>query len=83
MWRRRWRWRRGWRARRADALALHKRLICLDTHLDMPANLARPGWDMMKRHSVDEDFTQVDYPAHGGRRAEGRLLRHLHARKRR
>jgi membrane dipeptidase len=45
-----------------DARALHKRLICLDTHLDMPANLARPGWDVMKRHSFDEDFTQVDYP---------------------
>lgn len=50
------------RAADSDALALHKRLICLDTHLDMPANLARPGWDVMKRHSVDEDFTQVDYP---------------------
>ncbi len=45
-----------------DAQALHKKLICIDTHLDMPANLARPGWDVMKRHSVDEDFTQVDYP---------------------
>lgn len=50
------------RAQSADVMALHKRLICLDTHLDMPANLARPGWDVMKRHSVDEDFTQVDYP---------------------
>ena len=50
------------RAAGTDALALHKRLICLDTHLDMPANLARPGWDVMKRHSFDEDFTQVDYP---------------------
>src|SRR6202789_1714945 len=45
-----------------DALALHKRLICLDTHLDMPANLARPGWNVMDKHSFDEDFTQVDYP---------------------
>jgi membrane dipeptidase len=45
-----------------DARALHKRLICIDTHLDMPANLARPGWDVMQRHSYDEDFTQVDYP---------------------
>ena len=45
-----------------DALALHKKLICIDTHLDMPANLARPGWDVMQRHSYDEDFTQVDYP---------------------
>src|SRR5438552_600051 len=42
--------------------SLHQRLICLDTHLDTPANLARPGWDMMRRHSVATDFTQVDYP---------------------
>jgi membrane dipeptidase len=45
-----------------DARALHKRLICMDTHLDMPANLARPGWNVMDRHDVDLDFTQVDYP---------------------
>jgi membrane dipeptidase len=42
--------------------ALHERLICLDTHLDTPANLARPGWDIMQRHAYGEDFTQVDYP---------------------
>lgn len=49
----------------APALAkpgLHQRLICLDTHLDTPAILARPGWDVMARHSVDSDRTQVDYP---------------------
>jgi membrane dipeptidase len=46
----------------SDPLALHKRLLCLDTHLDMPANLARPGWNVMERHHVEEDFTQVDYP---------------------
>lgn len=45
-----------------DTLALHKRLLCLDTHLDMPANLARPGWNVMEKHDVDLDFTQVDYP---------------------
>ncbi len=45
-----------------DARALHRRLICLDTHLDTPSSLARPGWDMMKRHSRDSDLTQVDYP---------------------
>lgn len=45
----------GWRA-------LHERLICLDTHLDTPASLARPGWDIVQRHSVAQDFTQVDYP---------------------
>lgn len=42
--------------------ALHERLICLDTHLDAPANFARPGWDIMQRHSYDADFSQVDYP---------------------
>jgi membrane dipeptidase len=42
--------------------ALHERLICLDTHLDAPANFGRPGWDIMQRHSYDADFTQVDYP---------------------
>ena len=42
--------------------ALHEKLICLDTHLDAPANFPRPGWDIMKRHSFDADFTQVDYP---------------------
>ena len=45
-----------------DARALHKKLICIDTHLDMPANLARPGWNVMDKHSFDQDFTQVDYP---------------------
>ncbi|MCP5410961.1 MAG: membrane dipeptidase [Alphaproteobacteria bacterium] len=45
-----------------DALALHQRLICLDTHLDTPASLARPGWDIMQRHSMDSDMTQVDVP---------------------
>ena len=45
-----------------DARALHKNLSCIDTHLDMPANLARPGWNVMEKHSFDEDFTQVDYP---------------------
>jgi len=41
---------------------MHQRLLCLDTHLDTPASLARPGWDMMKRHSRGQDLTQVDYP---------------------
>jgi membrane dipeptidase len=44
------------------ARALHQRLICLDTHLDTPASLARPGWDVMQRHIRDQDFIQVDYP---------------------
>jgi len=44
-----------------EARTLHQKLICLDTHLDTPANFARPGFDMMQRHSAEE-FSQVDYP---------------------
>jgi len=49
-------------AKEPSTRTLHQRLICLDTHLDTPASLARPGWDMMQRHARDADFTQVDYP---------------------
>ena len=45
-----------------DYRSLHRKLLCLDTHLDTPASLARPGWDIMKRHGGDMDSTQVDYP---------------------
>ncbi len=41
--------------------AIHQKLVCLDTHLDTPANFARPGWDIMERHTPEE-FSQVDYP---------------------
>lgn len=43
------------------ARALHERLICLDTHLDTPANFLRPDYDIMRRQSVDQ-FSWVDYP---------------------
>ncbi|HEY4941370.1 MAG TPA: dipeptidase [Rhizomicrobium sp.] len=49
--------------RHADAArALHNRLLCLDTHLDTPAVFARPGYDMMQRHSFETQLSQVDYP---------------------
>jgi membrane dipeptidase len=37
-------------------------MIVLDTHLDTPANLGRPGWSIMDRHSTTLDGDQVDYP---------------------
>jgi len=46
----------------SEVRAIHAKLICLDTHMDTPMNFARPGWDMMDRHSVESDFSQVDYP---------------------
>ena len=46
-----------------EAMALHQRLLTLDTHLDTPALLDGPrGYDITKRHSVDRDGSQVDLP---------------------
>lgn len=45
-----------------QARALHREAIVLDTHLDTPAIFARPGWKILDRHSVANDFNHVDYP---------------------
>lgn len=45
-----------------DARALHGNMVTLDTHLDTPAVLARPGWDILQRHDARSGFSQVDYP---------------------
>ncbi|MDO8378514.1 dipeptidase [Phenylobacterium sp.] len=44
------------------AAEAHKAAIVLDTHFDTPANFHRAGWDIMDRHSVEADGSQVDYP---------------------
>lgn len=46
----------------AQAQSIHARALVLDTHLDTPLLFARPGWDIMDRHTVDTDFSYVDYP---------------------
>lgn len=46
----------------AAALAVHRSLLTLDTHLDTPASLVIPGWSILARHDVHTDFTQVDVP---------------------
>jgi membrane dipeptidase len=47
----------------SEAMAVHQRLLTLDTHLDTPALLDQArGYDITKRHSVDRDGTQVDLP---------------------
>jgi membrane dipeptidase len=43
-------------------LALHQKMLTLDTHLDTPTHFARPGWSMVDRHEVEHDFSQVDLP---------------------
>lgn len=52
----------AWAADPAAARKLHEGLLTLDTHLDTPANFGRPGWDILDRHSVDKDGSQIDYP---------------------
>ncbi|BAP44041.1 renal dipeptidase [Pseudomonas sp. StFLB209] len=47
---------------RASTLALHQRLLVLDSHLDTPLNFLRPGWDILARHSYKDDGSQVDLP---------------------
>lgn len=43
-----------------DDMALHRKLLTLDTHLDTPVHFARPGWDFGTRHSYESDLAQVD-----------------------
>ncbi|HGN1512471.1 dipeptidase (plasmid) [Pseudomonas nitroreducens] len=46
----------------AQTLALHQRLLVLDSHLDTPIQLSRPGWNVLQRHSTLGDGSQVDLP---------------------
>ena len=42
--------------------ANHRALVILDTHLDTPANLVQPWFDIMSRGNYATDYTQVDVP---------------------
>jgi membrane dipeptidase len=46
----------------AAAPPLHERIITLDTHLDTPVNLGRPGWSFAEPHRFEDSITQVDLP---------------------
>ena len=46
-----------------QAMAIHQRLLTLDTHLDTPALLdTAHGYDIMKRHDIERYGTDVDVP---------------------
>lgn len=45
-----------------DRNDLHDRLLVLDTHLDTPARLEYPGFDITQRHDSVRDYSQVDLP---------------------
>ena len=46
----------------AAAATLQQRLLTLDSHLDTPASLAKPGWKIEDRHAYAQDYSQVDLP---------------------
>ncbi len=46
----------------SPARALHDNFVVMDTHLDTPANLSRPGFDITARHDPVLDYSQVDLP---------------------
>jgi membrane dipeptidase len=46
----------------ADAAAIHARLLTVDTHMDTPLMLMRPGWDVRQRHDARATMSQVDLP---------------------
>ena len=46
----------------STARAMHERLVVLDSHLDTPANLVLPGFNILERHDPALDYSQVDLP---------------------
>ena len=41
---------------------IHEKAIVLDSHLDTPALLVQPGFDITKKNTPDGDYSQVDLP---------------------
>ncbi|MEM6708089.1 MAG: dipeptidase [Pseudomonadota bacterium] len=46
----------------ARALAIHDRVLTLDTHADTPLRMIEPGFDLAERHDPNETGSKVDYP---------------------
>lgn len=44
------------------ALAIHDRVLTIDTHADTPLRMIQPGFDMAERHDPKETGSKVDYP---------------------
>ena len=44
------------------ALAIHDRVLTVDTHADTPLRMIQPGFDMGERHDPNETGSKVDYP---------------------
>jgi membrane dipeptidase len=46
----------------ARALAIHDRVLTMDTHADTPLRMIEPGFDMSVRHDPNDSGSKVDYP---------------------
>ncbi|MDN5216650.1 dipeptidase [Fulvivirgaceae bacterium BMA12] len=46
----------------AKAMAIHDRVLTIDTHADTPLRMIQPGFDMGERHDPNETGSKVDYP---------------------
>lgn len=46
----------------ARALAIHDRVLTVDTHADTPIRMIEPGFDLAERHDPNETGSKVDYP---------------------
>lgn len=44
------------------AWKIHQNCLTLDTHMDVPIVLKRPGFDISKEHSWNDNASQVDFP---------------------
>lgn len=44
------------------AMAIHDRVLTVDTHADTPLRMIEPGFDMAERHDPTETGSKVDYP---------------------
>jgi len=45
-----------------SAATIHESILVMDSHLDTPALLVRPDFNIMARHDPLKDGSQVDYP---------------------
>lgn len=56
--------RADWTEARIDALAreIHADNLTIDTHLDIPIVLKRPGFDISRRYSWYNNASQIDFP---------------------
>ena len=46
----------------AKALAIHERVLTVDTHADTPLRMIEPGFDLAVRHNPLDTGSKVDYP---------------------